>query len=149
MTRFTATSLAPILALSLGLGLAACGDNSTDDVVQIPAPGAEAAPVTQARADTATTQTAVALGMTSAQLEDADLLSAQRTKLGEVERLVLDANNTVTHLVIDVEGPADDVLIPLSQVTSITIDGDTDLQTALTAAEVAALPRYDPNAAPR
>ena len=142
MNRFALIAVA-----SLGLTVAACGDDTTDDVVQAPAAGGAPTEVSENRADVAETQTALALGMTRDELEDADLLSAERTDLGDVESLVLDASNTVTHVVIDLEGPGDfDVVVPLDQITSITIDGETDLQTALSAEQLRALPRYDDDA---
>lgn len=67
------------------MALAACGDNRTDDVVQAPASGAQPAPVTENRADLATTNAALAFGMSRQQLEDADLIAADNTDLGDVE----------------------------------------------------------------
>ena len=89
------------------LMLAACGDNRTDDVVQAPAPGAQPQQVTETRADAATADAALAFGMSRQQLEDADLLSAANTDLGDVESLVLDASGKLTHVVIELEGPGD------------------------------------------
>ena len=129
------------------LGVAACSD-TTDDVVEAPAAGMAAAPVSETRADTATTATAVALGMTSDQLEDADLLSVDNTDLGDVETLILDAAGQMTSLVIELEGPGDrEVVVPLSAVTSVRRGDDVDLSTVMTATELAAMPAWDPNAA--
>lgn len=139
MTRLTLP-----VAASLALALAACGDNTTDDVVQQPAQGGAPAPVTETRAATAATQTAVALGMTRDQLEDADLLSSTRSKLGEVESIVLGPDGQATHLVIDLEGPGPDVMIPIDQVRSINIEGDVDVTTDLTAAQLQQLPPFQP-----
>ncbi|QBX38143.1 hypothetical protein E4M02_10610 [Brevundimonas sp. S30B] len=132
------------VAASLGLALAACGDNTTDDVVQAPAEGAAPAPVTENRAATAATQTAVALGMTRSQLEDADLFAADRTKLGEVESIVLNPAGEATHLVIDLENSDLDVMVPIDQVRSINYQGDVDVTTDLTMAQLQALPPFQP-----
>lgn len=141
MTRL----LAPALALAL-LGVAACSDNEPD-AVQTTSAGTTT-PVTETRAETAATSAALALGMTRDQLEDADLLSATNTDLGDVETLVLDAAGQVTHLVVELEGPGDPkVVVPLDQVTSIRRDDDVDLSTQLTAAELAAMPAWTPPAA--
>lgn len=132
------------------LGVAACSDNTTDDVVQAPAPGAQPQPVTETRADTAVAQAAVAFGMTRDELEDADLLSRDNTELGEVEVLVLDAAGQLTHVVVELSGPGDiKVMVPTDQVRGISRnDGrDKDLVTDLTAAQLQALPRWNPNAA--
>ena len=134
-------TLSAVAAVGL-LGVAACGDNQ-DDVVRAPdvdaAAGGQAEPVTEGVARHVT-----ALGLDRDQLEDADLLSAERTKLGEVEAIIIDDDNNVTGFAIDVEGPGDRyVVIPLDQVTSIEIDGERDLQTALTADQLNALPEWN------
>lgn len=141
----------PLLAASACavLGLAACADDAPD-VVESAAPTsptATAAPVSDTRADTATTSAAVALGMTRDDLEDADLLSPDNTDLGDVETLVLNTGGQVTSLVIGLEGPGDrKVVVPIGQVTSVRRGDDVDLSTTLTAAQLAALPAWDPSA---
>lgn len=141
----------PLLAASACavLGLAACADGAPD-VVESAAPTsptATAAPVSDTRADTATTSAAVALGMTRDDLEDADLLSPDNTDLGDVETLVLNTGGQVTSLVIGLEGQGDrKVVVPIGQVTSVRRGDDVDLSTTLTAAQLAALPAWDPSA---
>lgn len=144
MTRFLPLTAAALLFV----GVAACSDRE-DDVVQAPAPGQPLAPVTETRADAATQQAALAFGMTRQQLEDADLVSPQRTDLGDVETLILDASGTVTHIVIELEGPGDrEVVVPVGQLSSIALnDADPDLTTTLTAADLAGMPVYQPTAA--
>lgn len=142
--------IALVAALSAAaLTAAACSD-TTDDVVQAPAPGQVPAPVTETRADTATTRTAVAMGMTRQQLEDADILSSTNTKLGEVDTLVLDPAGKATHIVVELEGPGDPkVVVPIDQLRSIARNNgaDVDLTTNLTAAQLQAMPAWDANAA--
>lgn len=135
------------IALASGvLGLAACSDNS-DDVVQVPAPDAAPVPVTENRADAATNQAALAFGMTGDELEDADLLSRDNTDLGDVETLILNPQGALTHLVVELEGPGDlKVQVPLGDVTSIDRNGDKDLVTGLTLAQLQALPAWTPPA---
>jgi len=139
-------ALTAVVALSMA-GLVACSDRD-DDVVQPPAPGAAPEPVTETRADTALTTAAVAMGMTRQELEDADVLSADNTDLGDVETLVLDAAGTLTGVVVELEGPGDPrVVVPVDQLTSISsADGSKDLTTALTAAQLQALPAWTANA---
>jgi len=143
MIRLLSLSAAALLLI----GAAACSDRE-DDVVQAPEPGAALEPVTETRADAATQQAALAFGMTRQQLEDADLVSAQRTDLGDVETLILDTAGTVTHIVIELEGPGDrEVIVPIGQLSSIVLhDADPDLTTTLTAAELAGMPVYQPTA---
>lgn len=139
----TAVSAAALMAL------AACGDNRTDDVVQTPAPGAAPAPVTETRADLAATDAALAFGMSRKQLEDADLIAADNTDLGDVEALVLDAAGKLTHLVVELDGPGDvKVQLPVDQVRGLARNNgaDKDLTTDLTAQQLAALPRWTPSA---
>ena len=133
--------LLPVLSLSL-LGLAACGSPEPDAVEATP--GGEPVAVSDTRADTAVTQTALALGLTRAELEDADLLAPEPalTDLGDVETVVLDASGQVTGLVIDLEGVDKDVIVPIGSVTSLRRGTEVDLTTTLTAAQLLALPAY-------
>lgn len=143
MTR----SLIAALGL-LTLGAAACSDRG-EEVAQVPAPGAAPVAVEGAAADTATGIVALAFGMTRQELEDADLLSEENTDLGDVETLVLDANGTLTHVVVELEGPADlHKVVPLANlgVGEQTDGSSKDLITDLSAAELEALPDWTPPA---
>ncbi|MGV9010747.1 hypothetical protein [Brevundimonas sp.] len=146
MNRFAIAAVATFGALTL----AACSD-STDDVVQPPAPGAAPAPVTEQAADTATARAAVAFGMSREQLEDADLHASDNSDLGDVETLVLNAGGQLTQLVVELEGPGDiKVLVPVGDVRAAPLptngSDDRDLMTDLTAVQLAALPRWTPPA---
>ena len=139
------TALLSAAAVSL-LAVAACSD-TTDDVVQEPAPGAAPAPVTENRAETAQNAAALAFGMTRQELEDADLVSANFTDLGDVDSLVLDASGALTQVVIELEGPGDrKVALPVAEVRGIAHDNGrfTDLTTNMSAAQLAALPEWTP-----
>ena len=83
---------------------------------------------------------------TGQELEDADLLSAQgNTDLGDVETLVLDANGALTSIVVELEGPGDPkVVVPVAQISSVDQNGEKDLTTTLTAAQLQALPAWTP-----
>lgn len=146
MNRFAIAAVAALGAITL----AACSD-STDDVVQPPAPGAAPAPVTEQAADTATARAAIAFDMSRDQLEDADLHAADGSDLGDVETLVLDAGGQLTQLVVELEGPDDvKVLVPVGDVRAAPVptngSDDRDLTTSLTAAQLVALPRWTPPA---
>jgi hypothetical protein len=140
------------IAASGLLAGAACSDNTDDDVVQPPAPGAAAEPVSEQRAQTAQTSAALAFGMTREQLEDADLMSAEMTDLGDVETLVLDGSGRLTHVVIELEGAGDrKVALPIADVSSIARNNGAlkDLSTTLTAAQLAAMPQWTPESVAR
>ncbi len=133
--------LLPVLSASM-IGLAACG-SPEPEAVEV-APGAAPVVVSDTRAEVATTQTALALGLTRDELEDADLVSPEPafTDLGDVETLVLDAAGQVTGLVIDLEGVDKDVVVLISDVTSLRRNNEVDLSTTMTAAQLQALPAY-------
>ncbi|WP_439472230.1 hypothetical protein [Brevundimonas sp.] len=140
------TALLSAAAVSL-LTVAACSDNKSDDVVQAPAAGAAPEAVTENRADTAQASAALAFGMTRKELEDADLVSADHTDLGDVDILVLDASGALTQVVVELEGPGDrKVALPIADVSPIAHDNGTEknLTTVLTATQLAALPEWTP-----
>jgi hypothetical protein len=142
MTRSTWLTAA-VLTLALA-PVAACSDRE-DEVVQTPTPGAAPEPVSETRAEVATTSAALAFGMTREQLEDADLLSSTNTDLGDVETLVLDPAGQLTHVVVELEGPGDrKVAVPLADLSSVALNNaaSVDLTTRLTAAELSALPAW-------
>ncbi|WP_374600195.1 hypothetical protein [Brevundimonas sp.] len=146
MNRFAIAVVATFGAFTIS----ACSD-STDDVVQPSAPGAAPAPVTEQAADTATARAAIAFDMSRYQLEDADLQAADGTDLGDVETLVLDAGGQLTQLVVELEGAGDvKVVVPVSDVRAAPVptngSDDRDLMTDLTAAQLAAMPRWTPPA---
>lgn len=143
MTRLTLAALG-----LLALGAAACSDRE-EDVAMAPAPGAEPVEVSEQVADAATGAAALAFGMTREQLEDADLLSLENTDLGNVETLVLDADGTLTHVVVELEGPGDlRKIVPLANLgVGEQVDGSSkDLTTDLSAAQLTALPDWTPPA---
>jgi hypothetical protein len=130
-----------LLLLTAALTLAACGDREPE-VVEA-APGGEPTPVSDTRAEVATTAAAVALGLTREELEGADLLTLQNTDLGDIETLVVDPSGRVTGVVVELTAAGDrKVVAPIERLTSVRINGEADLQTALTAAELQALPAY-------
>lgn len=137
-----------MIACAALLAVAACGDNKTDDVVKAPSVGGASEPVSDQTAHAAEAQAAAALGLTRKELEDADIVSPTGVDLGDVESLVIDARNNVTHLVVEVQGRDEvKVLLPIGQVSvHVQADGDKDLKTALAVNELLALPKYVPAA---
>ncbi len=133
-------SLAAVLTLT---GVAAC--DREEDVVQQPAPNMAPVPVEGERADAALQNTAQYFGMSREQLEDADLLSRDNTDLGDVETLIADPAGRLTHVVVELEGPGDPkVQVPVGDLQSVDNNGEKDLVTDLTAAQLQALPAWAP-----
>ena len=86
------------------------------------------------------------LGMTNAQLEDADVVSADGADLGDVERVVTDDTGQVTGLAVRVEGAADGeyVLLPTAGLTTRADGMDNDVQTTMTVEDLRGLPAWTP-----
>lgn len=85
---------------------------------------------------------AVALGLSEAQLIDADLIGVGNMDLGDVTSLVRDPSGAVQGLIVEVEDSAPDryVQVPISGLTVVRRGADQDLATKMTKAEFAALP---------
>lgn len=88
----------------------------------------------------------VALGLTERQLLDADLVDANGRDLGDVEQVRRDASGNVTGLVVELDDTSPDryVVVPIDGLTTRVDGDDTDVQTTMTAAELAALPDAEP-----
>lgn len=132
-----------IAAASLAALLAACSEQKKE-----PAPVAEpavVAPTPAAATAGVTRNEPMALGLTAAQFEDADLMSATGVDLGDVERVDVDSMGKATGLIIAPTGPGERwVRLPLTGLT-IKADGDDhDVITTLTLEEVKALPAWAP-----
>ena len=137
----------PLAAALCLAGVAACSDRD-DDVVQQPAPNAAPVPVEGHRADAALNNTAQYFGMTREELEDADLLSRAGTDLGDVETFIADPQGRLTHVVVELEGPGDPkVQVPVADLFAVQSNGEKDLGTNLTAAQLQALPAWTANKA--
>lgn len=83
-----------------------------------------------------------ALGLTEAQLLEADLVAADGTDLGDVEQVRRDATGEVDGLLVEIEDSDPDryVVVPIDGLTPESTGDDVDLSTAMAAAELAALP---------
>ena len=89
-----------------------------------------------------------ALGMTETQLLDADLVTADGTDLGDVEMVRRGGDGAVTGLVVELEDTEPDrwVEVPMDGLTAVTNGDDMDIQTSMTAEDLAALPDADMSA---
>lgn len=131
--------LLPFAALPLlAAALAACDSQADRE-----ADAAEDRLERQADASAAAAGDAVAaLGLTERQLLEADLVGADGTDLGDVEQVRRGADGTVEGLLVEIEDSDPDryVVVPLAGLTPRTSGGDTDLETTMTAQDLAALP---------
>jgi hypothetical protein len=133
MTK-TAFALLPALALTL----AACESQAEKEADAI-----EDAVEQQADASAMAAGTAIAaLGMTEAQLLDADLVTPTGEDLGDVEQVRRGADGMVEGLVVELDDTDPDrwVMVPIAGLTARADGNDMDVQTSMTAAELAALP---------
>lgn len=104
---------------------------------------AEDAVEMQAEQSAAASGTApIALGMSEAQLIDADLVAADGSDLGDVEQVRRDASGAVTGLLVELDDTDPDrwVVVPIDGLTARPDGNDQDVQTSMTAADLAALP---------
>jgi len=83
-----------------------------------------------------------ALGLTEAQLLDADLVGADGKDLGDVEQVLRGPDNKVDRLLVELDGIGPDryVHVPITGLKTVVNGNDTDLATPLTKADLAALP---------
>lgn len=97
----------------------------------------------QAKQSAATAGDVVAaLGLSERQLLDADLVSATGLELGSIEQVRRDNAGAVTGFLVEIEDSNPDrfVVVPLSGLTVRTTGNDRDLQTTMTAQDLAKLP---------
>lgn len=88
-----------------------------------------------------------ALGMTEAQLIDADLVDADGNDLGDIEQVRRNAMGTVEGLVVELEGTERYVLVPMNDLVARPetdddddMDQDMNVQTTQSARQLAELP---------
>jgi len=83
-----------------------------------------------------------ALGLSEAQLLDADIVGADGKELGDVSQVVRDADNKVDRLLVELDGIGPDryVHVPIQGLKRVVRGDDTDLETTMTKADLEALP---------
>jgi hypothetical protein len=81
------------------------------------------------------------------QLLDADIVDGANAEIGDVEGVVRGANGQVERLPVEIEDSNPDrfVHLPIAQLTPVKHGNDTDLSTALTKAQLMALPAAVPD----
>ncbi len=83
-----------------------------------------------------------ALGLSEAQLLDADLVGADGKDLGDVAQVVRGADGKVERLLVELDGIGPDryVHVPITGLKTVVRGDDTDLQTSMTKADLDAVP---------
>ncbi|RSV17224.1 hypothetical protein CA236_10785, partial [Sphingomonas sp. ABOLG] len=123
-----------VLALAAATLVAGCGNNGRDAAAERMEDAAEANAA-------AAGPTPVALGLSEAQLLDADLIGPNNVEIGEVQSLVRNASGAVEGLIVEVEDTNPDryVQIPLTGLNVVQRGDDRDLSTTMTRDQLAAL----------
>lgn len=116
----------------LPLSIAACG---TDENVPNQ-------PTAAATAGTTANAEIVALGLTEAQLRDADLIDSNGVDLGDVNYVERASDGAITGLVVEIDDTNPDrlVLLPLEGLEPVRSGDDVDLRTSATRENLMALP---------
>lgn len=124
--------------------LAACGQSRQDAAEDRVERAAEPSAAASGAA-------AVALGLTEAQLIDADLIGPGNVELGDVTSVARGPDGQVDRLLIEIEDSNPDrfVYVPITGLAVITRGADRDLSTTMTREALGALPDAQIAAAPR
>lgn len=124
----------PFILAGATLLLAACGDKNEAAEEKL-----ERAAETNA---TVAGPMPAALGLSEAQLLDAEIVGADGQELGDVAQVLRDASNKVDRLLVEIEDSNPDryVHVPITGLKTIVRGDDTDLQTTMTKADLAGLP---------
>lgn len=83
-----------------------------------------------------------ALGLSEAQLLDADIVGADGKELGDVAQVLRDPDNKVDRLLVEIENIRADryVHVPVTGLKAVVRGSDTDLETTMTKADLLGLP---------
>lgn len=129
-------------ALPLAIAaLAACDSQAEREADQV-----EDRVEQQAEASAVAAGNAVAaLGLTEAQLLEADLVTADGTDLGDIEQVRRNSAGAVEGLLVEIEDSNPDrfVVVPIDGLSPRNEGDDVDLLTTMTAAQLADLPDAD------
>ena len=137
------------LLIALPLVLAACSDDppKAPAGTEVTANGAVAAPVpaiTPAAVPSASGP-GTAFGLTTKQIEDADLVDAGGVDLGDIHRVETDASGNIDAVIVEIDDTDPDrfVRLPLARLTAVADGDDWDLRAATSRAELIALPQVE------
>lgn len=138
------------LLFALPLGLAACSDDppkapagtevTTNGAISAPAP------VLTPEALPSASGPGTAFGLTTRQIEDADLVDVTGKDLGDIERVETDASGNIVEVIVEIDGtdPRRFVRLPLTRLTAVADGDDWNLRAATSRDELIALPQAEP-----
>lgn len=137
------------LLFALPLGLAACSDDppaapagtevTTNGAISAPAP------VLTPRVLPSASGPGTAFGLTTHQIEGADLVDVRGTDLGDVHRVETDASGNIADIVLEIDDTDPDrfVRLPLARFTAVADGDEWDLRAATSRDELIALPQVE------
>lgn len=129
-----------IIVLAATTVLAACSPQREKTPADTPPPTAPAAAST-----TVPQNDPVVLGLTTAQIQGANLLSADQTDVGDVEKVDVNSEGKATGLIITPTGSGERwVRLPLEGLVVKNDGGDHVVITTMTLAQIEALPAWAP-----
>jgi hypothetical protein len=137
------------LLLALTMGLGACSDDSpsTPPGAEVTANGAVAAPAPALTPNALPSANGpgTAFGLTTMQIEDADVVDAGGKKLGDVHRVETDASGNIDAVIVEIADTDPDrfVRLPLTRLTAIADGDDWNLRALSSHAELIALPQVE------
>lgn len=135
-----------MIAAAAAALLAACSQQKeTPPPAPAPATAPPQAMTPQTDAAAMTQGEPMVLGLRSAQLEGANLLSSDGTDVGDVQRVDISSDGKATGLIVAPTGVGERwVRLPLAGLTVKTLGDDHVVVTALTLDQVKALPAWAP-----
>ncbi|ODP37721.1 PRC-barrel domain-containing protein [Sphingomonas turrisvirgatae] len=132
------------LLLVAPIVLAACSQEAPQAPAgtEIAANGAVSVPTAAPPTLPGATGAGTAFGLTTRQIEDADLVDASGAKLGEVERVVANPSGAITALVVELDDTNPDrfVQLPITGLTAVADGEDWNLRTAASREQLVAMP---------
>ncbi|WP_447727141.1 PRC-barrel domain-containing protein [Sphingomonas koreensis] len=86
-----------------------------------------------------------AFGLTTKQIEDADLVDVTGKDLGDIHRVETDASGNIDAVIVEIDGtdPERFVWLPLTRLTAVADGDDWNLRAATSRAELIALPQVE------
>ncbi len=139
----------PRLLIALPLVLTACSDDTPKAPAgtEVTANGAISAPAPELTPKTLPSASGpgTAFGLTTKQIEDADLVDAGGKDLGDVHRVETDASGNIDAVVVEIDDTDPDrfVRLPLARLTAVADGDDWDLRALTSRAELIALPQVE------
>ena len=86
-----------------------------------------------------------AFGLTTKQIEDADLVDVSGKDLGDIHRVETDASGNIDAVIVEIADTDPDrfVRLPLTRLTAVADGDDWNLRAATSRAELIALPQVE------